>query len=25
MKHAFGLMLITIGIAHIYMYLRYLS
>ncbi len=25
MKHAFGLMLVTIGIAHIYMYLRYLS
>jgi len=25
MKHAFGLMLLTIGIAHIYLYLRYLS
>ena len=25
MKHAFGLMLLTIAIAHIYMYLRYLS
>ncbi len=25
MKHAFGLMLISIGIAHVYMYFRYLS